>query len=133
MLQSLLITYSLLIGYGHSDFILWSTDKIAKFSQIEQTTTDFNCEASLKGFYMAGGIRTPTKSNGFKPGGFSPLQNSYNFKSGIRYKAFDVGYTYTCMHPITTYTTPNYFPDSKIEGSYWQVFVQIKHSFNPIR
>lgn len=136
LLSALTIIYSAQIGAGHSDYVLWEKNNM-KFSQMALFTTEFNVEAELYGFYLGGGIRTPSvckERTYYKPGGYTPIQEAYLFSTGYRYKAVEVGYRYACKHPIMPYEYGAITELSRrYEGSQWECFVKVDGSFKPFK
>ena len=135
ILTTLILSYSAQVGYGPSEYILWEHSDIS-LSSYDIVTTQFDIEAELKGVFIGGGVRTPAycKDKAFlKPGGYYPLQGSYNFTAGYWYKAFEVGYRYTCQHPIMPYYNSLAGVDRKYEGSFWQVYIKVGNSFRPFK
>lgn len=135
ILTALIISYSVQIGYGPSEYVLWEESTI-NLSKYDIVTTEFAVEAELKGAFVGGGVRTPAycKDKSYlKPGGYYPLQGSYDFGAGYRYKSLEVGYSYTCQHPIIADHNSLTSIDRKYEGSYWQVYVRVGNSFRPFK
>ena len=135
ILTALIISYSVQIGYGPSEYILWEKSDM-NISSFDIVTTAFDVEAELKGVFIGGGIRTPAycrDKSYFKPGSYCPLQGSYDFGAGYRFKAMEIGYKYTCQHPVMPYYNSLAGIDKKYEGSFYQVYIRVENSFCPFK
>lgn len=137
ILNALIFAYSLSVGAGHSDYTLWQSNEM-QFDKMTLITSEFNCELSAYGVYLGGSVSTPAvckEHKYLKPGGYTPIQNSYGFSAGYRYKSIEIGYLHVCQHPTMAnlYNIQLRDLSKRFEGSYFKVFAKISKSFSPFK
>lgn len=138
LFSALLISLSFQLGYGQSDMALWE-DSTGTYNTHNFVTPEFNVESRLGMLYVGGGIRVPVvrdKSYDCIAGSFKPIQASFPFTAGIKGDHFDLGYKYSCHHPLFTYLDGNAYNKtvkSRVEGGTWEVFIKVNGSFQPFR
>lgn len=134
LLTGIAIVYGFALNYGHSEFALWDYANRHDVNT-QYITSDFKIGVEWGKLYVGGGLSVPTVNveGKLKAGSFNPVQSSYDFTAGIKNDHFDVGYAYTCNHPIMIYLDDYTRVGSRVEGAYWKVFVKFNGEFRPFQ
>jgi hypothetical protein len=109
LLQLLAFSYSLTLGANNG--ALWQYQPLDYVAINWPMEVDLRAEIGLGPFFIGGGTRTDFEMLAWNS--YDPTQDTYTFNSGFRFKVsreieMETGYSHSCYHPRSTYSTIKY-------------------------
>jgi len=120
------LNYAFVIGYIPKNTIpIFETQK---HENLQEFFTSFETEIILNDFIFIGG---KISCNFFfeEINNFIPYFVDFDFKTGIRYKQIEIGFSHYCAHPLVAWFDPNseIWPEINYEGGYEKIYIKFRN------
>lgn len=87
---------------------------------------ELNVEAIIFDHLFIGGSTKTFIQPNVVDNSFSPIENDYLFRTGLRYKNLEVGFNHLCVHPSDNFGVAS---QGKSYGGYQEIYIRISNEF----